>query len=285
VFAGRTLLRFTTIVTNEGAGPLELRGKRACSSRVECPRMTVRQRIQRADGTWRKVDTTARMRYDVGDGHKHWHSIGFEEYRLWPVGTADPEPIVGAKYGFCFFDGRRWLSTGKPTRKYAESGCGTPTSLTTKMGLQAGWSDTYPWNFAGQYIDVTSVPKGEYLMCVTADPKKRYVQSNVKNDEAWVRVRIKSKSVVILDSGRSSCEKQRAKLEQGTSGGASTAIEVPLIEAGGLAAGASAVGGLSRAATRGLSATSGQRAEVDQARTYQVVTGAASRFLCLLPGA
>ncbi|MBX3028558.1 MAG: hypothetical protein KF809_00225 [Chloroflexi bacterium] len=261
VFAGRTLLRFTTIVTNEGAGPLELRGTRECSSLTKCPRMTVRQRIQRADGTWRRVDTTARMRYDVGDGHKHWHSIGFEEYRLWPIGTTDPEPIAGAKYGFCFFDGGRWKTSAKRTRKYLESGCGTTTSLTTKMGLQAGWSDTYPWNFAGQYVDVTKVPKGEYLMCVTADPKKKYRQSDKTNDEAWVHLRIKASSVVIINTGRSSCEKRRQRLERPV---ATTAVS----------------------ATAALVAPGrATQAEEGTEVALRTVSGVTPGFLCPLPGA
>lgn len=275
VFAGRTLLRFTTVVTNEGAGPLELRGKRACSSRVECPRMTVRQRIKRADGTWHQVDTTARMRYDVGDGHRHWHSIGFEEYRLWPVGTTDPEPIVGAKYGFCFFDGGRWKASATPTRKYLESGCGTPTSLTTKMGLQAGWSDSYPWNFAGQYIDVTDVPRGEYLMCVTADPRKKYRQSDTTNDEAWVHLRIKASSVVIIKSVRSSCEKQRQRLERAAATNPTNEATVT----NGVTAGT-----VVRAAAALVAPTRATRTEGTEV-ALRTVTGVTPGFLCPLPGA
>ncbi len=47
-----------------------------------------------------------------------------------------------------------------------------------------GWADIYPWDFSGQYIDVTGVPAGEYLLCVTADPAKRFRQVSTSNDEA-----------------------------------------------------------------------------------------------------
>lgn len=210
VFAGRKLLRFTTLISNEGAGPLELRGKRDCKSLSRCPRMTVKQRIRQSDGTWRSIPTEARMQYEVGDGHHHWHAVGLERYRLWPLGVTDPTPLRTAKYGFCFFDTMRWL-TGTPTRPtYALTGCGTPGSLTTKVGLSAGWADVYPWNFSGQYIDVTGVPKGEYLLCVTADPKKQFLQSDTTNDEAWVRLRIgNGYALTILGSRRTSCTEER----------------------------------------------------------------------------
>ncbi len=261
VFAGRKLLRFTTIITNEGRGPLELRGKRDCSDRKTCPKMTVKQRIKRADGTWRAIETRAKMRYDVGDGHRHWHAIGLEGYQLWPVGTTDPEPIVGAKYGFCFFDVARFKAYGAATRKYFESGCGTPTSLTTKMGLRAGWSDTYPWNFAGQYIDVTGIPKGRYLMCVTADPKKRFRQVDTTNDDAWVILQLKASSVQVIDIGRSSCERKRQKLE-GTGGGSSGAR-----------------------ATVGFAARARTDQQAGPVMTLRTVAGAAPGLLCQLPGA
>ena len=210
VFAGRKLLRFTTIISNEGDGPLELRGKRDCKSLTTCRTMTVRQRIRQSDGTWRSIATEARMQYEVGDGHHHWHAVGLERYRLWPLGVADPTPLRTAKYGFCFFDTTRRLAGAPYQPAYALSGCGTPSSLTTKVGLSAGWADIYPWNFAGQYIDITGVPWGRYLLCVTADPKKQFRQSDTTNDEAWVRVRIESKyKLTILGSGRSSCTAER----------------------------------------------------------------------------
>jgi hypothetical protein len=209
VFAGHRLLRFTTLISNQGVGPLELRGSRDCKSLAACPTMTVRQRIRRSDGTWRSIRTEARMQYEVGDGHRHWHAVGLERYRLWPLGVADPTPLRTGKYGFCFFDTMRWLSSAPTRPAYALSGCGTPSSLTTKVGLSAGWADIYPWNFSGQYIDVTGVPKGEYLLCVTADPKKQFLQSDTTNDEAWVRLRIAGGKLTIRGSQRTSCTAER----------------------------------------------------------------------------
>jgi len=208
---GHRLLRFTTILVNEGRGPIDVVGRRACRSTSRCPTMTVRQRIRRTDGSWTSVATTARMRFEVGDHHRHWHVVDFEGYRLWRLGVANPEPRVARKFGFCFFDIARVRPFGPARRVYAESRCGTPSSLRVHVGLSAGWQDTYPWDFEGQYIDVTRVPRGEYLLCVTADPRKRFRQSNTHNDEAWVRLRIGATGIVVRESRKGSCAAERRR--------------------------------------------------------------------------
>jgi hypothetical protein len=208
---GHRLLRFTTILVNEGRGPMDVVGKRPCRSTSRCPTMTVRQRIRRTDGSWTSIATKARMRFEVGDHHRHWHVVDFEGYRLWRLGVANPTPRVARKFGFCFFDIARVRPFGPSRRQYAESRCGGPSSLRVHVGLSAGWQDTYPWNFAGQYIDVTDVPRGEYLLCVTADPKERFRQANTDNDEAWVRLRIGATGIVVRESRKSSCAAERRR--------------------------------------------------------------------------
>ncbi|MCY7418652.1 MAG: hypothetical protein LH650_09175 [Chloroflexi bacterium] len=236
-FTGQRLLRFTSIITNEGVGPLDVRGRRACASLQTCPTMTVKQRIKRSDGTWRTTATSATMQYDVGDGHKHWHVLGLQKYRLWRLGVADLTPLKTAKYGFCFFDTTRWLSSASFLPHYvskpigANPGCGDPSTLDTRVGLTPGWGDIYPWDFSGQYIDVTGVPTGEYLLCVRADPNRRFRQASSANDEAWVRVRLAGSTLTVRASGRSSCAKQRERFAPEASGGTGT-IAAAAVEPG-----------------------------------------------------
>lgn len=208
---GRRLLRFTTIIVNEGRGPMDVVGKRTCRSLRRCPTMRVRQRIRRTDGTWEVRNTDARMQYEVGDGHRHWHLVDFEEYRLFRLGVADPKPRVGAKFGFCFFDVTRIRRFGGNSRRYLERDCGTPGSLKVHVGLSGGWSDVYPWNFAGQYVDVTGLPRGEYLLCVTADPQRSLRQVTTKNDQAWVRLRIGRSGIVVRQTKRGKCSAERRR--------------------------------------------------------------------------
>ena len=208
---GRRLLRFTTIVVNEGRGAMDLVGSRSCRSIRRCPTMTVRQRIRRANGTWQVRRTDARMQYEVGDGHHHWHVVDFEGYRLFRLGVADPTPRVGAKFGFCFFDVRHIRPFARRARGYLESGCGTPASTRVHVGLSAGWGDIYPWDFFGQYVDVTGLKRGEYLLCVTADPARSFRQATTSNDQAWVRLRIGRTGVVVRETRVGSCSAERKR--------------------------------------------------------------------------
>jgi hypothetical protein len=208
---GRRLIRFTTIIVNEGRGPMDAVGRRTCASIRRCPTMTVRQRIQRRNGSWEVVRTGAKMQYEVGDGHRHWHVVDFEQYRLFPLGVADPKARVGRKFGFCFFDVRRIRPFARRARGYLESGCGTPSSTKVHVGLSAGWGDIYPWDFAGQFVDVTGLRQGEYLLCVTADPAKSFRQSNKRNDQTWVRLRIGRTAVAVRETRVGSCATERRR--------------------------------------------------------------------------
>lgn len=227
---GRRLLRFTTIIVNEGRGPMDVVGSRTCRAIRRCPTMRVRQRIRRTDGTWQVRPTDARMQYEVGDGHRHWHLVDFEEYRLFRLGVPDPKPRVGAKFGFCFFDVSRIRPFGGPSRRYLERDCGSPSSLRVHVGLSGGWSDVYPWDFAGQYVDVTGVPRGEYLLCVTADPRKSLRQVTTRNDQAWVRVRIGRTGIVVRQTRRGSCEAERRRRAPARTSLASAASAQRIVE-------------------------------------------------------
>jgi len=104
--AGRRLLRFSALIINAGQGPLLVRGKRDCAT-SECPKMTTVQRIRQTDGSWRGVPTARAGKFDVGDGHNHWHVMRFQRYELFELEPPPEVPGValrGAKTGFCFFD-------------------------------------------------------------------------------------------------------------------------------------------------------------------------------------
>lgn len=234
--SGRRLLRFTTVIVNEGRGPMDVVGKRDCRSTSRCPTMRVRQRLRRTDGTWQVRDTDATMQYEVGDGHRHWHLVDFEEYRLYRLGAPNAKPRVGAKFGFCFFDVARIRPFGPGRRQYLERDCGTPSSLKVHVGLSGGWSDEYPWNFAGQYVDVTGLPRGDYLLCITADPKRSLRQVTTGNDQAWVRLRLGPSGIAVRQTRRSSCAAERRRWASPTSSAAlrvaASAVEARPITSG-----------------------------------------------------
>ena len=78
--SGARRLRFTSMITNVGAGPFETGSSRLAGQSV----MGVNQRIYNTSGGLRKVNTEARARYS-GDGHDHWHVQGIAHYELYAI--------------------------------------------------------------------------------------------------------------------------------------------------------------------------------------------------------
>ena len=195
---GRRLLRFTGVMYNTGAGPLDIRARRADRSSP----WDIDQIIYNTDGGSRRVQTAASLRY-AGDGHDHWHVRRMMTYHLWGAsGTARD-----AKIGFCFFDTNRLYPSlaRSPSRAvYLESMCGRRASLSTRNGISVGWADKYPWNFAFQWIDITGMPGGTYTLRVAVDLFGYFTEQSDTNNCAWATVRFGSSgsTVTVLDRGK-----------------------------------------------------------------------------------
>jgi hypothetical protein len=197
---GARLLRFTTEIVNVGTGPFEVTGRRASTLNRT---MTVWQRVYNDDGSSTSGRTAATMSYS-GDDHDHWHVNNLERYSIRPVGSRDV--VRGAKVGFCFWDTSRYrlsLPEAPQERVYGSEACGaTPQSLETTMGLSVGWSDVYPWSVAYQWIDISGLPDGDYVVLAQADPYVQFTEATVANNTTWTRVRIAANDqVTILQQG------------------------------------------------------------------------------------
>jgi putative cell wall-binding protein len=198
---GERRLRFRTIMTNEGSGPLEVRGRR---DSLNQPHLTTQQAIHDGSGNVRLVNSRALMEYAV-DGHDHWHIQGVMLYQMW---SANGAVRRGTKVGFCFLDSYRFnlgLPGAPQSQVYPERLCGDRGDLTNRMGLSVGWGDDYPANFAYQWIDITTLPAGDYTVLARADEQNWYLESDETNNCAYARVRITSTNgpVQVLGSGRS----------------------------------------------------------------------------------
>jgi hypothetical protein len=217
--AKRRLLRFTARMVNGGDGPFHVHGKRDCATSA-CPEMDLTQRIRQSDGTTRSVETDEKAKFNVRDGHNHWHVMAVERYVLIPM-DATPETMVettrGAKVGFCFFDtdANNLSLPGAPNRPvYGKAGCATgrPDALKINEGLSVGWLDLYPWDIASQWIDTTDLPDGRYLLCESADPRHAWLESKENNNQAWSQIQLwhdnDGDHIKELASDRSSCSDQ-----------------------------------------------------------------------------
>lgn len=184
-------------MVNYGAGPFEVRGRRASSS---VP-FDVDQIIYNTDGGSRRRNTEAQMAY-AGDGHNHYHVRRIMTYHLW----SGAGMFKDRKIGFCFFDTtpkRLSLPRAPQTRRYFESGCGGRTATSTRTGVSVGWGDTYPWNFAYQWIDITGLPGGTYTLRSTVDLYDYFDETSESNNCAYARISFRStgSTVTVLGSG------------------------------------------------------------------------------------
>ena len=182
-------LRFSTTIVNIGKGPFETRASRLS---ISDKTMHVSQRIFNTAGGTRVHETTEVAKF-AGDGHDHWHVQNVARYELFSQTATGPALRRDSKVGFCFFDTNAYnlsLPGAPATRKYLQSGCGTPSSLYIKNGISVGWSDRYPWNFAFQWIDVTGLAAGDYYLKVTADPNGAFEELKERNNCNWMRIRI-----------------------------------------------------------------------------------------------
>jgi Lysyl oxidase len=184
-------LAFASAVENRGQGDVILSGHRP-SRRVTG--MTVDQLVERVDDAGRPVadqrmSQVGRLRYVRLRDHAHWHLVGFERYELRSVVTGRLA-ARDRKSGFCV--GNRYPVVAGARRSdrsgQFDENCGKsrPGLLRVIEGLSPGWADDYKPNLEGQFLDVTSVPAGRYLLVHRTNVDGRLRESRRGNDAASV---------------------------------------------------------------------------------------------------
>ena len=124
----RRLLRFDTVIMNGGDGDLVL-GDRSDPG-----------------------NPYAAWFYYAGC-HGHYHIRDFSIYEL--VAADGSTVVAGEKQGFCFEDSFKYGDN--PSNGYH---C-------DYQGITSGWGDWYYKQLAGQWIDITGIPEGDYILRVT----------------------------------------------------------------------------------------------------------------------
>ena len=188
--SGARRLRFTSMIVNVGDGPFETRSSRLAGQ----SRMRVNQRIYNNAGGYRVLDTAGTARYS-GDGHSHWHVRDIAHYELYALSGKGPALRSDAKVGFCFFDTNAYrlsLPRAPRTKQYSSAGCGTRASLFIKNGISVGWGDKYGSTLPRQWIDVSGLKAGDYLLKLTVDPLFQFQEIRHRNNCNWSRIRIPS---------------------------------------------------------------------------------------------
>ena len=196
----RYVLTFDSAVSNVGAGPMLVTGRRPSSE----PGMAVEQVVIRADGSEEAQPVDAVMRYEVTESHGHWHLMGFERYE---IRRASDHALVGTsrKVGFCLSDRYEAAPAdlpGEPEEPVWIEECGRnhPELVEMREGISVGWGDEYVPTLEGQYVDVTGLPQGRYEIVHRVNTKRILRESDYANNAASVLVELGNRTVEILRS-------------------------------------------------------------------------------------
>jgi hypothetical protein len=215
-------LRFTTTEDNVGEGPLLVYGRR--SSRTQ-KHMRIRQAFARSDGSvpgsykaaQHAVGDPSRnyLYYEPSPSHVHWHLQGFERFQLRRL---DGTPLVqDRKNGVCLGD--RYVARDASRLKRAVKDSDTPLGRLhhelafntgnrpsayncqhgrsaasnireLREGISVGQGDDYTYGIDFQWLDITRVPSGQYLVVNEANSRRALTEKRYDNNAASILVSI-----------------------------------------------------------------------------------------------
>lgn len=165
--------------------------KNSCAVQENCVSGTGKRTLMRFDVTTPNVGNADLVLgtpsqnpdlYTYSPCHGHYHFNGYATYEL--LEPVRQRPVVtGRKQAFCLLDNQRWDPNAGP----AKFTC-------SYQGISAGWADTYSRALDCQWLDVTGVAPGEYLLRVVINPERILPESNFNNNSAVVPVTIPSRS-------------------------------------------------------------------------------------------
>ncbi|MDX1601345.1 MAG: lysyl oxidase family protein [Anaerolineales bacterium] len=176
---GRRVLRFSNRIANVGDGPIELRGRPA----LQAARYRVSQRLYGTEGQVLVEPIVDEIVYHRD--HGHWHLEDFASYELWKA-TFDGRiltPVeVRAKISYCLFDHRPG-SESAPEQAYG-------TCEPELQGISPGWTDTYDSDVPDQWVDVSGLDDGVYVLRSVVNPRGVLRERTRKNNEYLLGLRL-----------------------------------------------------------------------------------------------
>lgn len=94
--------------------------------------------------------------YEYGSCHGHYHVINFVTFSLISLNASQPLILKGRKLAYCAEDSLRLLNSPSVP-------CG-PTSTCENQGISKGWIDAYGPDLDCQFLDITEIPSGDYII-------------------------------------------------------------------------------------------------------------------------
>lgn len=193
---GRRLLRMRNSINNVGLGPASLRGRRDGAKT-----MRAYQVIHRTRGRHKLVRTGARLYFQPIPGqYRYWKMADAARFELWSLDRRLRKKKLirsSPKQNYCLRDLERTRPSRRSPRRRVFPGCSQdPRKRAVTLGTSVGWSDIYPSTYHQNWIDVTGVPRGRYLVVQKADPKNGIWELNERNNSAEVLVWLPSGRII-----------------------------------------------------------------------------------------
>ena len=150
--------------------------------------MDATQLVTRSDGSTLRRADVGRLRYTLETTHQHWHLLRFERYELRRAGRGKAA-VSDRKSGFCLGDRYAVRSRSLPTapaEPVYTSRCGLadPGLLGIQEGISVGYGDDYAANLEGQYLPLTGLRAGRYVLVHRVNTGRRLRELDYTNNTA-----------------------------------------------------------------------------------------------------
>jgi hypothetical protein len=200
-------LRFTAGIQNAGDGPLDLRFEPV----ADAADRAMTQLVYRSDG--KSVPREAGT-FEFHPTHNHFHYTEIWSFKL--LAVKDPGvPVLedvgrGHKSGFCPGDQAfaEWRQFNQDPIYTHWSNCGmdemtflTPNTGQGRMALSTGWGDIYRWYRPGNYVEMTGLPDGRYVLQEYLDVHKWVKETSETDNVGYAYLEIKGDVVTLLERG------------------------------------------------------------------------------------
>jgi hypothetical protein len=164
--------------------------------------MSVVQKIYNSDGTVTTTPVNTDMFWLAHDSRWHVRDIEAGTLRRLDNGVK-----VGTltKHAYCLADDSSYrlsLPGAPQSAHFTDAGCdpNQPNALRADMGISVGWADDYFDSTYQQYIDITGLPNGKYVLTATANPGDVVKESNYSNDSVTATIQIGDSTATILST-------------------------------------------------------------------------------------
>ena len=185
------VLGFRSAVRNVGDGPLVIDAHRPTPG---TDTMTADQLIERDGSPAELVSEVGRLRYVVSPDHRHWHLLGFDRYSLRRAGSS-VAAVRDRKSGFCLGDryriDRRLPAAPAEPRYTSRCGLAAPGLFGLQEGISVGYGDDYPAYLEGQYLRLSGLAAGRYVLVHRANSGRRLRELDYGNNAASLLLRLR----------------------------------------------------------------------------------------------